>query len=943
MDFPEESKPGRHVYGKDRQRRQQKQESSRVGHRIDSPEVASSVQECPVATVGSSTPDRQVYDKFRQLKRQKQDRNPVGHRTDSPEVASSVQERPVATAGSTQDRQVYAKFRQQGRQEQDRNPVGHRTDSPEVASSVQERPVATAGSTPDQQFFGRFRQLRQQKHESSRVGHRTDGSEVASSEQERPVATAGSIPDRQFFGGFRQLRQQKHESSRVGHRTDSSEVASSEQERPVATAGSKPDRQFFGRFRQRRQQTHESSRVFHRTDRPEVAPSVQEHPVDTAESNPVHVFEESVRQGVQETYTTYGIPLPHASSRNVQYQHSYQNFQHQHHGNVHYQYSYQHVQYQNEGLLHIHTCPCFVCTVRGIQYAHTLQGNPSLYQFQNHPYPFHNSFSFQVQGLPVTCPYRNEPPFVVPLTMPQGPQVQKKKPSHSRQRQQPQEESLILEDNRQEYQNRERRDTHEGLQYQMHEENRQIPQSETYQGYLHGCRDEEYLDNQEESHDNNLECEIVEVQQCHTDVQGRKNEELQLTEKEYKHKKEIKVDEWLSKHFSESDQLAEGAHEVGDMNDEIKGRTCEVEDECGELTGSTREGKDKKGCVSDDMIAQATDQLHFELGIQAPNQTGQEHVQELKYLTYNQQNRLTQSQGVQFENVLQTFQTKLEDQTVKDAQSVHVHESNRQGNSIAENQSPHCSKQDPEGKCAQGSLEISQREETQGAVSTVKGSLIVESESISEGESIQGFKQDPNIQQIEVRGQIPHGLENERTQRDQQKPDDQNSKGLNSSSQPVDARKVMCPFGRLPVNACTWVGELKDRRKHVVFHHCEDVEHGNKVELAPNSARLLIAYDEMFLCYTYTNPITKKLYCAIHHACKTNRCSGLYQYRCELRAMSRCEKIVDTRLVSSLSETFCALMTSGRCARFDDEVARSFMGDNVAVFFTIIRRQEFQM
>jgi hypothetical protein len=690
---------------------------------------------------------------------------------------------------------------------------------------------------------------------------------------------------RQACGKFRQQRQSR---GTYWRRVDLSEAETLVQE---SSADSTPDRQAYGKFRQRRQRGQSRGTYWRRVDLSEAASLVQERSVATAEFNPMQVPEEPVRRGVQETQSFYPVPPAESSSINVQYQYFCQTCQCQHsYENVHYQPSYQYVQYQNEGFRSIHSCPCFI---QGVQHARSLQVHQPVYHFQNYPYPHINSLAFPVQALPVAYPYyitafhfecQYAPPFIVPVMMPQELQLRRVAPSLPCQLRETREESLTSGDDGQENQNRVQRDTHDRLLHKRHEKKRETLQSSQNKETEGTCERKDTSDGIKES--------TCKVKNQSDDIKDRT------------HKVEDR-----------DDRIKESTYEVDGKNDKIKGRTREVtdkRDEDDQLTASAHEGKDQRCCVSDDKIAQITDRLQSELGLQVSTQVGQDSVEKFKYLTYGEQSHPTPSQGVQI------------------SEPVHIHELNRQGNSVAEKQSTR-SKQAQEGKYVQESWEISQVHEMQGPVSTV------------EPKSISGGRQDRIIQQIQVPGQIQQELKSKGTQRDRRKEGDRNTKGLDFPLQCVESRIVICPFGRLPLRACAWVGKVSDRRRHVMFHHREDVQHGNVVRLAANRARILIAYDEMFLCYTYTSPTANKLYCATVHACKTLKCSRLYQYRCELRATCKYELIQDTRLVSSLSETFYALTKSGRCVRFDDEVRRSFMGDKVAVHFTIFRRKEFEM
>jgi hypothetical protein len=562
------------------------------------------------------------------------------------------------------------------------------------------------------------------------------------------------------------------------------------------------------------------------TNHLDVARALQELSIDIPEPDPLHFLEERVHRDVQNWQPFFGCPLSSGSSGNNHLRRFGQNVEHDGE-NTHHNLSYQHVKHQ-DGVQYTHSCPCPMRTFRQAQYSYTVESH----HFQSYPSPLHTT-SIPFQMLPLTSPYPSssqnfEGQNLQPIS-PQGLQVRNGSPPgwvyHSRQRQEPQEETPTSEDDSQEDQNRVQRDSEEDVQYQGYEKNWQPFPSEIRGEY--------------------------------PTFQGSKDNECQRIEEGGT----TKVDEWLWRYpTSERDAM----------------------------TGSTHDEESYHLFhFSDGQLTRGTHQRHSERDISVPNQAWQERVQKLGYSTFNQQNQLTESQGVQYGHAVQSMGTVLEDHVVN------AHESDRQGNSVEENHSPMFSKHCSGCKCFRGCLDVSQ------------------------------------------------GLSNEVTLREQQRQDDQNAEQPIPHLQTLHARnKVICPFGALPVKACSWKNELRDRRKHVVIAHHDDFEYCNKVILTPNTARILIAYDEMFLCYTYMDPTTNKLYCVTQYTSKTSGLNALYQYICKLRATCRYEMIKDTRLVSSMDETFLALMTSGRCVRFDSEVARSFMGDKIAVCFRITPRKE---
>jgi hypothetical protein len=152
-----------------------------------------------------------------------------------------------------------------------------------------------------------------------------------------------------------------------------------------------------------------------------------------------------------------------------------------------------------------------------------------------------------------------------------------------------------------------------------------------------------------------------------------------------------------------------------------------------------------------------------------------------------------------------------------------------------------------------------------------------------------------------------------------------------------DRNDVMCPFGCLPVQACNWSGPRNVRRGHVVRYHYWDVEHGNRISLAANIARVLIAYDEMFLCYTFIHPGTYIVYCVAQYASMSNKC---FYYRCEI-CDSDDTYVTKRQVVTSVDEvTFSTLLASRRVATFDTRFFREFWDFNMTVCFIIVPEEE---
>ena len=148
----------------------------------------------------------------------------------------------------------------------------------------------------------------------------------------------------------------------------------------------------------------------------------------------------------------------------------------------------------------------------------------------------------------------------------------------------------------------------------------------------------------------------------------------------------------------------------------------------------------------------------------------------------------------------------------------------------------------------------------------------------------------------------------------------------------------ICPMGRLPYDACQWQGEYYYRQNHIVHNHAAQLVYSNRIILPANRAVILTTYNEDFLCYTVTTHQPDKLYCVVQHACKLSRrkCVTSYQYRCEISAANRYEKITETRLVGNINDDFEALVKQGKCVRWDAEVVRHFVGnDAIDVSFKI--------
>jgi hypothetical protein len=589
------------------------------------------------------------------------------------------------------------------------------------------------------------------------------------------------------------------------------------------------------------------------------------------------------------------VPVMRVVYGNAQVQRPYRNVQPQHpDGNVQFQYPYGNFQqqfsylnidqnaYENLQYYHYDTQHAYPYPFQVNQQLHMVQGYQYVYQSQyNYPDLFlGNVDEYPVQRFPVTYP------------------------DHVIQPEQPQDESLITERNLQMYQNLAQR-RNQGLQHQYqyrfqpqrHGVNEQGPHNQWH-------RDEEFEGNFQvtESY-----LETVDISSERRDENFQElNEELQRSLEDQVQVKS-KVEDWLLNQADESGQLQ------------------------GSVYG-----------VSGSQIIQGADQPPYEMEILTRSQQMQGDTQNFSYFMPDNHSHVTQSQDVQSDQVLQGSERRPQVHRFEGPDNFQIQERNWQTHPVTLDRPSDCLQQDTEEKSTQRSWEISRAQQTQGAEPTAQSKLIHEFQSISHGETVEEIKQYSNIQQVRHPEDITQGMKSERTLLYQQKQDARKAELLEHPLQPEDSRKeVMCLLWNLPERTCTWMGDRSDRRRHVMTTHPQVVYHGNSAELTANGARVLLAYDEMFLCYTFMHPTTDTLHCVTQHACRRPRCYALYQYRCELRAACRYEKIVDTRLVAPVDETFERLHTSGRSVRFDAEVTRRFVGDNLAVLFTVVPAEEF--
>ena len=148
----------------------------------------------------------------------------------------------------------------------------------------------------------------------------------------------------------------------------------------------------------------------------------------------------------------------------------------------------------------------------------------------------------------------------------------------------------------------------------------------------------------------------------------------------------------------------------------------------------------------------------------------------------------------------------------------------------------------------------------------------------------------------------------------------------------------ICPMGKLPYNACQWRGEYYYTQDHILRNHAAQLVCSNRTTLPANMAVIMATHNEHFLCYTVTTHQPDKLYCVVQHARKLSRrkCATSYQYRCEICAANRYEKITETRLVGDIYDDFETFVKQGKCVRWDAEVVKHFVGnDAIDVTFKI--------
>jgi hypothetical protein len=151
---------------------------------------------------------------------------------------------------------------------------------------------------------------------------------------------------------------------------------------------------------------------------------------------------------------------------------------------------------------------------------------------------------------------------------------------------------------------------------------------------------------------------------------------------------------------------------------------------------------------------------------------------------------------------------------------------------------------------------------------------------------------------------------------------------------------VLCPMGMLPAGPCPWRGEKRLRMAHVSTNHMNYLVPSNYIKMPSNYIAILNAYAEYFVCYTVAE--SGNLHCIVQHACSAYNCLLTYQYRCEIYAENRYEKISITRLVGHLKDDFHTMSQSGRCVILDNAVVNCFASnDGLYIHITVLVPEAF--
>ncbi|PNF16917.1 hypothetical protein B7P43_G04211 [Cryptotermes secundus] len=139
---------------------------------------------------------------------------------------------------------------------------------------------------------------------------------------------------------------------------------------------------------------------------------------------------------------------------------------------------------------------------------------------------------------------------------------------------------------------------------------------------------------------------------------------------------------------------------------------------------------------------------------------------------------------------------------------------------------------------------------------------------------------------------------------------------------------VLCPLGMLPSGACPWKGDNRYREMHVDTSHANYTVSTNFIRLSRNCVMLMNVYAEYFLCYAVAVTDPDRLYCVVQHACTSYNCMLTYQYRCDIYAENRYEKLSVTKLVAHFRDDFNTLTQKGNCLSLDRATVNSFTADN---------------
>jgi hypothetical protein len=346
----------------------------------------------------------------------------------------------------------------------------------------------------------------------------------------------------------------------------------------------------------------------------------------------------------------------------------------------------------------------------------------------------------------------------------------------------------------------------------------------------------------------------------------------------------------------------------------------------------------KSDCVTGQSIQDGTHRVWnwlLEHGLYAGSvhEEEQENAQTFPRVTSDQEIQPTQSKVAQFNQENRGLQTKSEDKTVQGPEPTKEQEDEKERGSNAGDQSDQFIEHDSERERPQGFWKISEGYQTQGFKSNVPTNLSEESQPIAQAKTVERNKENhPIVQRVNIPEQIPQRPRNEGMQ-----PDDPSA---DLAFQLTDAEMyVVCPFGMLPYSTCPWVGQSIERMEHVQRCHDMHVEYSDNVALTSNDAIILIAHEEMFLCYSYLHPITSDLYCIAQLANTWSIYNNSYKYVCELYTFKGDRLSHETRVVALSNETFYKLLQPDRCVRFGSRIIKQYVDEEIIVTFKIICRE----